>query len=83
MRSTWLRSGTRPIGLREGATAHEALFDYVRSLGCRDEEIMQLPARCAPGEVRSTGRCGCPAGCSRTDAPAERDCSGLPGSVRR
>ena len=35
MRSTWqLRSGTRPIGLREGATAHEALFD-VRSLGCR------------------------------------------------
>jgi hypothetical protein len=37
-----LRSGARPIGLREAATPHEALFDYVRSLGCRDEEIMRL-----------------------------------------
>lgn len=43
MRSTFeLRSGARPIGLREAASAQEALFDYVRALGCRDEEIMRL-----------------------------------------
>jgi hypothetical protein len=43
MRNTFeLRAGARPIGLREAASAQEALFDYVRALGCRDEEIMRL-----------------------------------------
>jgi hypothetical protein len=28
--------------LREASSAHEALFDYARSLGCRDDEIVRL-----------------------------------------
>ena len=43
MTSTFqLRSGKRPIGLREASTAQQALFDYVRGLGCSDDEIMRL-----------------------------------------
>ena len=37
-----LSSGDRPIGLREAFTAQQALFDYLRSLGCEDEDIMKL-----------------------------------------
>jgi hypothetical protein len=37
-----LRSGDRLIELREAFTAQQALFDYLRSLGCQDEEIMKL-----------------------------------------
>jgi hypothetical protein len=37
-----LRSGDRPIGVRDASTAQQALLDYVRSLGCKDEEIMRL-----------------------------------------
>jgi hypothetical protein len=28
--------------LRQASSAHEALFDYARSLGCRDEEIVRI-----------------------------------------
>jgi hypothetical protein len=28
--------------LRQASSAHEALFDYARSLGCRDDEIVRL-----------------------------------------
>lgn len=35
-------SGDRPVGLREAPTAHAALLDFVRSMGCRDEELMRL-----------------------------------------
>jgi len=37
-----VHSGDRVIGFRTASTAQAALFDYVRSLGCRDEEIMKL-----------------------------------------
>jgi len=37
-----LNSGDRPIALREAFTAQQALFDYLRSLGCKDEDIMKL-----------------------------------------
>jgi len=37
-----LRSGSRSIGTREASTPQQALLDYVRSLGCRDEEILRL-----------------------------------------
>ena len=43
-RTYQLRSGARPIGVRTASTAQEALFDYVRALGCRDEEIVRLGA---------------------------------------
>jgi len=41
MRTTYrLRSGNRQIGIREAWSAHDAVFDYVRSLGCpQDEEV--------------------------------------------
>jgi len=43
MRTSYrLRSGNRQIGIREAWSAHDAVFDYVRSLGCRDEEILRL-----------------------------------------
>ena len=44
MRTYELRQGRRQIGLRDAATAQEALLDYVRSLGCRDNEIARLGA---------------------------------------
>ena len=42
MKTYQLSSGDRPIELREAFTAQQALFDYLRSLGCQDEEIMKL-----------------------------------------
>jgi hypothetical protein len=45
MRATYqLRSGTRPLGVREAWSAHDAVFDYVRSLGCPQDEIVCLGA---------------------------------------
>jgi hypothetical protein len=45
MRRTYqLRSGARPIGLREASSAQEAVLDYVRSLGCSEQEIVRLGA---------------------------------------
>lgn len=37
-----LRSGDRPIGTREASTPQQALLDYVRALGCKDDEILRL-----------------------------------------
>ena len=37
-----VHSGDRLIGSRTASTAQAALFDYVRSLGCQDEEVMKL-----------------------------------------
>jgi len=37
-----VHSGDRLIGSRAASTAQAALFDYVRSLGCQDEEVMKL-----------------------------------------
>lgn len=37
-----VHSGDRLVGSRIASTAQAALFDYVRSLGCRDEEVMKL-----------------------------------------
>ena len=37
-----LYSGDRPIELRDAFTARHALFDYLRSLGCEDEDIMKI-----------------------------------------
>lgn len=45
MRKTYeLRQGRRPIELRSADTAQEALLDYVRSLGCREDEVTRLGA---------------------------------------
>jgi hypothetical protein len=53
-----LSSGDRPIELREAFTAQQALFDYLRSLGCEDEDLMKL----APDAVSWRG--GLPSGAS-------------------
>ena len=37
-----VRSGRRPVTLLEASTPQEAVLDYVRSLGCRDDEIHRL-----------------------------------------
>ncbi len=37
-----LRAGARPLATREAATAQEALVEYARSLGCRDDEIVRV-----------------------------------------
>jgi hypothetical protein len=39
-----IRSGRRIVAVRSGPTAQHALIDYVRSLGCRDSEIIRLGA---------------------------------------
>jgi len=43
MSSTFeLRSGKRAVGVRQAPTAQQALVDYVRGLGVRDDEIVRL-----------------------------------------
>jgi hypothetical protein len=37
-----VHSGDRLVASRTASTPQAALFDYVRSLGCRDEEVMKL-----------------------------------------
>ena len=37
-----VHSGDRVVGVRTASTPQAALFDFVRSLGCLDEEIMKL-----------------------------------------
>lgn len=37
-----LYSGDRLVGSRRASTAQAALFDYVRSLGCQDEDVDKL-----------------------------------------
>jgi hypothetical protein len=36
-----VRSGRRFVALQTANTAHEALLDYLRALGCRDDEIVR------------------------------------------
>lgn len=43
MRRTYqVRLGDLPVGLREANTAQEAVLDYLRSIGYRDEEIVRV-----------------------------------------
>jgi len=43
MRTSYeVRSGRRAVALRTASTAHEALIDYLRALGCRDDEIVRM-----------------------------------------
>lgn len=37
-----VHSGDRLVAFRTASTPQAALFDYVRSLGCRDEDVMKL-----------------------------------------
>jgi hypothetical protein len=37
-----VRSGGRAVALQIASTAQEALFDYLRALGCRDNEIVRM-----------------------------------------
>lgn len=37
-----LRAGRRPVGVRTAPSAQVALLDYVRSLGCHEDEITRL-----------------------------------------
>ena len=37
-----IRSGKRALTIRSGPSAQQALLDYVKSLGCRDAEIIRL-----------------------------------------
>ncbi len=47
MKSYEVRSGRRAVALRTASTAHEALSDYLRGLGCRDKEIVRLGSNAA------------------------------------
>ena len=43
MRTSYeVRSGGRAVALQIASTAQEALFDYLRALGCRDNEIVRV-----------------------------------------
>jgi hypothetical protein len=45
MRTTYeVRSGRRPLATRQAWSAHDAVFDYVRSLGCPQDEVVCLGA---------------------------------------
>jgi hypothetical protein len=37
-----IRAGERPVTLKDAPSAQQALLDYVKSLGCRDAEIIRL-----------------------------------------
>jgi hypothetical protein len=37
-----IRSNNRPVSIRSGPSAQQALLDYVKSLGCKDSEIIRL-----------------------------------------
>jgi hypothetical protein len=39
-----VRSGRHTVAQKQAASAQEALMDYVRGLGCRDDEIVRLGA---------------------------------------
>jgi hypothetical protein len=42
-----VRSGGRRVALQDASTAHEALHDYLRALGCVDAEVVRLGADAA------------------------------------
>ena len=37
-----IRSGQRAVSIKSAPSAQQALLDYVKSLGCRDSEIVRL-----------------------------------------
>ena len=37
-----IRSGRHAVGIRSAATAQQALVDYLRALGCRDDDLVRL-----------------------------------------
>ena len=37
-----VRSGGRAVALQIASSAQEALIDYLRALGCRDDEIVRM-----------------------------------------
>ena len=37
-----VRSGKRLISFQNATTAHEALIEYLRSIGCRDDELARV-----------------------------------------
>jgi hypothetical protein len=39
-----IRSGERAVSVKDGPSAQQALLDYVKSLGCKDAEIIRLGA---------------------------------------
>jgi hypothetical protein len=42
LRDYEIRSGKRSVSVRSGPSAQQALIDYVKSLGCKDAEIIRL-----------------------------------------
>ena len=42
-----VRSGGRRVAVTSASTAHEALHDYLRGLGCSDAEVVRLGADAA------------------------------------
>jgi hypothetical protein len=48
MRTSYeVRCGTRLISFQNANTAREAVIEYLRSMGCRDDEIMSVAADAA------------------------------------
>jgi hypothetical protein len=44
LRSFVIKSGRRSVTVESAGSAQQALVDYLRSLGCRDSEIVRLGA---------------------------------------
>jgi hypothetical protein len=42
LRSFVIQSGRRSVTVQSAGTAQQVLLDYLRSLGCRDSEILRL-----------------------------------------
>jgi hypothetical protein len=42
-----VRSANRLISLEKASTAQEAVIEYLRSIGCRDDEIVRVAANAA------------------------------------
>ena len=50
-------AGRRVVSIQNSATPLQAVVDYVRSLGCRDDEIRRLGVHSAPGGVLGLAPC--------------------------
>jgi hypothetical protein len=42
MQTYQVRTGRRRLALVQAATPQHALYDYARSMGCKDDEVMKL-----------------------------------------